>query len=143
MAVAQHQPVIGPAGRVPTAVTVAAGWLFLIVAVMATAVLVPPDQVVTRALMMAVVAGLFAARVANRRAVAAVTVLNVLTFVGFLANEYGELTGDEDAWTFAAVIVFAAALGGAYRYMCSLHLSADAWPESQEPGYGTDRRHAR
>lgn len=81
------------------------------------AVMVPPPDLPARALLVSIAAGLYAALVADLRAVVTVAALAMATFVGFLAHRFGELTGSGDAWSYAVPIPFAVALGAGYRYM--------------------------
>ncbi|MEV0726574.1 hypothetical protein AB0I37_27815 [Micromonospora purpureochromogenes] len=110
----------------PTGVSVAVGWAVMIGTALLAAATIPATDLPTRALLVAVAAGGFAALVADLRAVAAVTALAMATYVGFLAHRFGELTGGGDAWSYAVVIAFAAALGTGYRYMRRTALSDDA-----------------
>ena len=119
-----------PAGRqpTPTGVSVAAGWVVMIIAALLAAAVFPQTEPPGRMLVMAVAAGVFASVVADWRAVAAVTALGMATFVGFLANQFGDLTATADAWTYAVVIGFAGALGSSYRIMRSIQGSTDDEP---------------
>ncbi|MFF5175918.1 hypothetical protein ACFY3U_25290 [Micromonospora sp. NPDC000089] len=101
----------------PTGVSVAVGWVVVAGTALLAAAAVPAGDLPTRALLVAVAAGVYAARVADLRAVVAVTALAMATYVGFLAHRFGELTGGGEAWSYAMVIPFAAALGAGYRYM--------------------------
>ncbi|MFD6566280.1 hypothetical protein [Micromonospora profundi] len=111
-----------PAGRqpTPTGISVAAGWAVMIVAALLAAAMFPQTEPPGRVLVMAVAAGVFASMVADWRAVVAVTALGTATYVGFLANQFGDLTGTADAWAYAVVIGFAGALGSGYRFMRSV-----------------------
>ncbi|MDG4780064.1 hypothetical protein O7614_10470 [Micromonospora sp. WMMD961] len=92
----------------------------MIAAALLAAAAFPPADLPGRAFVMAIAAGGFATVVADLRAVAAVTGLGMATFVGFLANRFGDLTGAADGWSYAAVIVFASVLGVGYRVMRSV-----------------------
>ncbi|MFJ1540903.1 hypothetical protein ACIODS_20380 [Micromonospora chalcea] len=89
-------------------------------AVLLAAAVFPPSEVPERMLVMAVAVGVFASVVADLRAVAAVTGLGMATYVGFLANQFGDLTATADAWSYAVVIGFAGVLGTGYRFMRSI-----------------------
>lgn len=79
------------------------------------------------------VSSTIASVVADRRAVAAVTVLGMATFVGFLADRFGDLTGAADGWAYGVVIGFASALGIGYRAMRSV-----GQPTRVEPDAGSE-----
>lgn len=98
--------------------------MVVVAAALLAAGVFPPADRLGRALFMAVAVGAYAAVVADLRAVAAVTVLAMATFVGFLVHHFGELTGGADAWSYALVIVFAAALGAAYQHLRSVRSSS-------------------
>lgn len=117
MAVDRNLRVRTGAGPAPTGVSVAIGWAGMLGAAGLAAALFSPAELPGRLLVVAVAAGVFAAVVADLRAVAAVTGLAMATFVGFLANRFGDLTGDADAWWYATLIGFASALGAGYRRM--------------------------
>lgn len=119
---AGHQPT-------PTGVSVAAGWAVMTAAALLAAAVFPPSETPGRMLVMAVAAGVFASMVVDLRAVAAVTALGMATFVGFLANQFGDLTATADAWSYALVIGFAGALGSGYRYMRSISGSDGEGPD--------------
>ncbi|WP_130331216.1 hypothetical protein [Micromonospora kangleipakensis] len=103
-----------------------------------SAALFPPVDLPARALLVAVAAGAYAALVADLRAVAAVTALAMATFVGFLAHRFGELTGGGGAWTYAALIAFAAVLGAGYRQLRSM-ASADGEEAARYPSVARPR----
>ncbi|MDG4840251.1 hypothetical protein O7631_27295 [Micromonospora sp. WMMD967] len=105
------------AQRTPTVVSVAIGWTGMVVASLLAAALFSRSEMPGRALVVAVAAGAFAAMVPDLRAVAAVTSLAMATFVGFLANQFGELIGGDGAWSYAVVICFAGVVGTGYRIM--------------------------
>ncbi|SCL32976.1 hypothetical protein GA0070624_4615 [Micromonospora rhizosphaerae] len=109
----------------PTGVSVAVGWVVMVGVALLAAAMFPPAELPPRAVLMAVAAGAYAALVADLRAVAAVTALATATFVGFLAHRFGELTGGGHAWSYAAVIALAAALGTGYRHMRSIGSPGD------------------
>ncbi|WP_446218110.1 hypothetical protein [Micromonospora sp. IBHARD004] len=116
----------------PTGISVAVGWAAMVGAVLLAAAVFPPVDLAARALLVAVAAGAYAALVADLRAVAAVTALAMATFVGFLAHRFGELTGGGDAWTYAALIAFAAVLGAGYRRLRAM-ASADGEEAARYP----------
>jgi hypothetical protein len=124
-----------PAGRqpTPTGVSVAAGWAVMVAAALLAAAVFPPSEQPGRMLVMAVAAGVFASVVADLRAVAAVTGLGMATYVGFLANQFGDLTATADAWSYAVVIGFAGVLGSGYRFMRSI-----PGPTGGEPDRGAE-----
>ncbi|WP_433318366.1 hypothetical protein ACQP0U_11985 [Micromonospora sp. CA-269861] len=103
--------------QTPTGVSVAIGWTVMIAASLVAATLFSRSEMPGRVLIVAVAAGVFAAMVPDLCAVVAVTGLAVATFVGFLANEFGELSGGGGAWSYAVVIGFASTLGIGYRFM--------------------------
>ncbi|WBB65253.1 hypothetical protein [Micromonospora sp. WMMD812] len=106
--------------RTPTGINIAVGALLVIGATLLAAALFPPVDLPGRLLVVAIAVGGFAAVVPDLRAVAAVTVLGALTFIGFLVNQFGELVDTStSAWAYTAVIGFAAALGTGYRHMRS------------------------
>ncbi|MEH1168978.1 hypothetical protein V6V47_26700 [Micromonospora sp. CPCC 205539] len=105
------------AQQTPTGVSVAIGWTAMIAASLVAAALFSRSEMPGRVLIVAVAAGAFAALVPDLCAVAAVTGLAMATFVGFLANQFGELTGGDGAWSYAVVIGFGAILGTGYRFM--------------------------
>ncbi|RKN41101.1 hypothetical protein [Micromonospora endolithica] len=107
-------------GRTPVAVTVAAGAVATIGAAVLSTVIFPPADQAGRLLLVAIVVGVFAARVADLRAVGAVTALAMATFVGFLVNRFGDLTGSAEGWALASVIGFAAVLGLGFHRMAVL-----------------------
>ncbi|MFF4940728.1 hypothetical protein [Micromonospora sp. NPDC000729] len=103
----------------------------MVAAALLAAAVFPASEAPGRMLVMAVAAGVFASVVADLRAVAAVTGLGMATYVGFLANQFGDLTATADAWSYAVAIGFAGALGSAYRFMRSM-----AGAAGQEPDRG-------
>ncbi|ATO15252.1 hypothetical protein CO540_16575 [Micromonospora sp. WMMA2032] len=106
----------------------AGGAALVVGAALVAAAVFAPGELPGRVLLIAGVVGGYAAVVADLRAVAAVTALGAATFVGFLANRYGELTGAGDAWSHAVLIGFAAVLGTGYRYVRSINLDHDDVP---------------
>ncbi|WP_446210265.1 hypothetical protein [Micromonospora sp. IBSANI012] len=118
--------------RTPAGISVAVGWAVMVGTVLLGAAVFPPVDLPARALLVAVAAGAYAALVADLRAVAAVTALAMATFVGFLAHRFGELTGGGGAWTYAALIAFAAVLGTGYRRLRAM-ASADGQEASRYP----------
>ncbi|MFY1594782.1 hypothetical protein [Micromonospora sp. WMMD737] len=119
-----------PTGRQPTpaGISVAVGGAVMIAAALLATVF-PPAELPGRVLVIALAAGVFAAVVADLRAVAAVTGLGMAIFVGFLANRFGELTGDADAWSYTVLIGFASALGTGYRVIRSTPQSTGEEPD--------------
>ncbi|MEU7842734.1 hypothetical protein AB0B39_17440 [Micromonospora sp. NPDC049114] len=95
----------------------------MIAAALLAAAAFPAAELPGRAFIMAIAAGGFAVVTADLRAVAVVTGLGMATFVGFLANRFGDLTGAADGWSYTAVIVFASVLGVGYRFMRSVPLT--------------------
>ncbi|MFC0507767.1 hypothetical protein [Micromonospora costi] len=109
-----------PDVRTPTGIAIAAGAVLVVGAVLLAAALFPPGDLSGRVFVLAVAVGGYAALVPDLRALAAVTVLAALTFVGFLANRFGELTGaSSTVWSYTAAIALAALLGAGYRSMRS------------------------
>jgi hypothetical protein len=92
-----------------------AGTAAVIVAGFAAAMMFPIGQPLGRVLVVAVAAGLISVPATDWRAGAAVTVLAILVFVGFLTHRYGTLTGDPAPWSCTPVIGFAALAGRAAR----------------------------
>ncbi|WP_330468305.1 hypothetical protein [Micromonospora zamorensis] len=125
MVVDQEQKTAMVGGSTPTGVSVAIGWTVLIGAALLAGALFSPAELPARTLVMSVVAGAYAAVVADLRAVVAVTGLGVATFVGFLANRFGDLSAGGDAWSYAVVIAFAATLGAGYRWLRSVPPAAE------------------
>ncbi|MFC3504012.1 hypothetical protein ACFOOK_23995 [Micromonospora krabiensis] len=116
MGVDQHRGVGTRDDGTPTGISVAVGAVLVVGAALLAALLFPPDELPGRALVVAIALGGFARFVPDLRAVGAVTVLGAMTFVGFLANEFGELVGaPASAWAYPAGFGFAAGLGAGYR----------------------------
>ncbi|MEO3748207.1 hypothetical protein [Plantactinospora sp. B5E13] len=104
------------AGRTPTGINVGVGSVFVVLAACVAGALFPPRELPARLVVMALAAGVFAARVADLRAVSWVGGLSVLVFTGFLANRYGELTTrDGDLWWYVLTVAVATMLGIGYR----------------------------
>ncbi|NMO54957.1 hypothetical protein HH310_27710 [Actinoplanes sp. TBRC 11911] len=70
-----------------------------------------------RLIVLALAAGVIAARTVDWRACLGSTAFAALVYVGFLAGHQGVLTGDEPAWAYTLVIGFAALLGRGQRWM--------------------------
>lgn len=96
---------------------VAAGTAAITVAGFAAAVLFPPAEPAGRVLVVAITVGVLSVVFSNWRACLTVAVIAALVFVGFLAHQYGVLTGDATAWSFTALIGFAVLIGRGYRRM--------------------------
>jgi hypothetical protein len=91
------------------------GWAGVVLAAFTAAILFRPAEPVERAVVMAVGAAVLAAVMRDWRATAGITVLAALVFVGFLAHQAGELTGDPAPWRYTLIIGAAAVLGRAGR----------------------------
>ncbi|MET7831416.1 hypothetical protein [Micromonospora sediminicola] len=111
-----------------TGIRVAGGAALVVGAALVAAAVFTPGELPGRVLLIAGAVGAYAAVVADLRAVAAVTALGAATFVGFLANRYGELTGSGAAWSHAVLIGFAAVLGAGYRHIRSINVDHDEVP---------------
>ncbi|MET8835908.1 hypothetical protein ABZV78_18575 [Micromonospora sp. NPDC004540] len=109
----------------------AVGAVLVVGAALLAAAMFPAVDRPGRVLLMAVAVAVYAAVVADLRAVAAVTALAMTTFVGFLVHQFGQLSGPPDAWSYAVVIVFAAALGTAYRHLAAHRCGDSAHPEGE------------
>lgn len=96
-----------------------AGTAALIVTAFAAAVMFPAAEPAARVLVVAVTVGVLSARFTDWRACAGVAVIAALVFVGFLAHQYGVLTGEPTPWSFTPLIGFAALLGRGYRRLAS------------------------
>ncbi|MER7888552.1 hypothetical protein ABTX15_01875 [Micromonospora sp. NPDC094482] len=106
--------------RTPTGVSAAFGALLVVGAALLAAALFPPAEVPGRLLVVALAVGGYAAVVPDLRALAVTTVLAAATFIGFLVNQFGDLTGvSGEVCSYPAVIAFAAALGAGYRHLRS------------------------
>jgi MFS family permease len=89
----------------------AVGCVAVVVAAFTAAALFSPAEQVARAAVVAVgVAGL-AVVLRDWRAWAGGTVFAALVFVGFLAHQAGQLTGDAAPWRYTLIIGFGALLG--------------------------------
>ncbi|MFI7604968.1 hypothetical protein ACIBTV_07575 [Micromonospora sp. NPDC049366] len=116
MGVDQHRGAGTRDDRTPTGISVAVGAVLVIGAALLAALLFPPTRLPGRALVVAVALAGYARFVPDLRAVGAVTVLGAMTFVGFLANEFGELVGAPAAtWAYTAGFGFAAGVGAGHR----------------------------
>ncbi|MEV4809821.1 hypothetical protein [Micromonospora avicenniae] len=105
----------------PTGIGVATGAVLVVGATLLAAALFSPAELSGRVAVVAIAVGGYAALVPGLRALAAVTLLAVACFIGFLVNRFGELTDvSGEVWAYAAVIGFAAVLGVGYRYLCAL-----------------------
>ncbi|MGK5738041.1 hypothetical protein [Micromonospora sp. URMC 103] len=103
-------------GGTPTGIGVATGAVLVVGATLLAAALFPPGDLPARVTVVAIGVGGYAALVPGLRALAGVTLLAVGCFVGFLVNRFGELTGASgEAWAYTPALVFAGALGAAYR----------------------------
>lgn len=104
------------AWRTPTGINIGVGSLLVVAAACVAAALFPPRELSARLVVMALAAAVFAARVADLRAVCWVSGMSVLLFTGFLANRYGELTTrGGDLWWYGLTVVVATAFGIGYR----------------------------
>ncbi|MEV1329838.1 hypothetical protein AB0J20_09705 [Micromonospora costi] len=100
----------------PTGIGVATGAVVVVAATLLAAALFPPGDLPARVTVVAIAVGGYAAVVPGLRALAAVTLLAALCFVGFLVNRSGDLTGVPGrVWAYTAVIGLAAALGAGHR----------------------------
>jgi hypothetical protein len=70
-----------------------------------------------RLLVLALAAGVIAARTVDWRACLGSTAFAALVYVGFLAGHQGALTGDAPAWAYTLVIGLAVLLGRGQRWM--------------------------
>ncbi|WP_433300340.1 hypothetical protein ACQP2F_02810 [Actinoplanes sp. CA-030573] len=93
----------------------AGGCVAVIAAAFVAAGTFAPGQRWARLLVMALVAGIAAARLADWRACAGVTLFAALVYVGFLADRDGDLLPHGHAWPYALLIVLAALLGRGQR----------------------------
>lgn len=97
-------------GRTPFGIAVGIGAAVMIAAAACAALVFPPSDVWARLVVVSIVAGGFAATVADVWAGLVTAGLGFLLFTGFLVNSFGELTwdGTTSVWQ---VLVFAAAAG--------------------------------
>jgi hypothetical protein len=102
----------------------AAGCVAVVAVAFAAAALFGPAEQTDRAVVMAIGAGVLAAMLRDWRALAGVTVIAALVFVGFLAHQAGQLTGDPAAWRNTLIIGFAALLGRGPRWIRALQQRA-------------------
>ncbi|MEV4517473.1 hypothetical protein AB0K00_52020 [Dactylosporangium sp. NPDC049525] len=79
--------------------------------------LFPDGELAARAAVMAVVVGVYSAKVADPRAVLGVTGVAMLVYVGFLVNDLGELTLRGGTWPFLIPLGFAAVLGWGQHWL--------------------------
>jgi hypothetical protein len=98
-----------------TAFDLVTGWAGVVVAAFTAAILFRPAEQADRAVVMAIGAAVLAAMMRDWRATAGITVLAALVFVGFLAHQAGELTGDPAPWRYTLIIGVAAIFGRAGR----------------------------
>jgi hypothetical protein len=78
-----------------------------------------------RLLLMAITAGVIAARTVDGRAWLGSAAFAALVFVGFLTGHDGVLTSDGHAWAYAMVIGLAALLGRGQRRLRAVRRPAD------------------
>jgi hypothetical protein len=78
-----------------------------------------------RLLVLALAAGVIAARTVDWRACLGSTAFAALVYVGFLAGHQGTLTGDAPAWAYTLVIGLAVLLGRGQRWMHSVRQRHD------------------
>jgi hypothetical protein len=95
----------------------AAGCVAVVAAAFLAAAAFGPAEQADRAVLMAICAGGLAAVLRDWRALAGVTVIAALLFVGFLAHQAGQLTGDPAPWRYTLIIGFAALLGRGQRWI--------------------------
>lgn len=93
----------------------AAGCVGVVAAAFVAALAFGPAEPLPRALVLAAAVGGLAAMLRDRRAVAGLTVIAALVFVGFLAHRAGQLTGDPAPWRCTPLLGLAALLGYGYR----------------------------
>jgi hypothetical protein len=107
----------------------AVGWAGVVVAAFTAAILFGPAEQVDRAVVMAIGAAVLAAVLRDWRSTAGITVLAALVFVGFLAHQAGQLTGDPAPWRYTLIIGVAAMVGRAGRAIrAALRHRDRAWP---------------
>ena len=94
-----------------------AGCVAVVAAAFVAAAMFGPAEQVDRAVLMAICAAGLAVALRDWRAVAGVTVIAALVFVGFLAHQAGQLTGDPAPWRYTLIIGFAALLGRGQRWI--------------------------
>jgi hypothetical protein len=95
----------------------AAGCVAVVVAAFVAAAAFGPAEPVDRAVVMAIAVALLATVLRDWRACAGVTVLAALVFVGFLAHQAGQLTGDPTPWRYTLILGSAALLGRGPRWI--------------------------
>lgn len=94
-----------------------AGCVAVVAAAFVAAAMFGPAEQVDRAVLMAICAAGLAVALRDWRAVAGATVIAALVFVGFLAHQAGQLTGDPAPWRYTLIIGFAALLGRGPRWI--------------------------
>ncbi|GAB3844336.1 hypothetical protein ACFPIJ_51790 [Dactylosporangium cerinum] len=97
--------------------SVAGGCAAVVGAAVAAAALFPDGDPPGRVLVLAVAVGIYAAKVRDPWAILSVTGIAMLTFIGFLVNDFGELTLRNDTWPYLLPIGFAALLGWGQHWM--------------------------
>ena len=106
----------------------AGGFAAVVVAALAAAAVFAPAEQGARLLVMAATAGVLARFLLDWRACLAVTVIAALVFVGFLAHQAGDLTGDLAPWPYTIAIGFAALLGRGQRWLHAVHAHGASTP---------------
>ena len=99
----------------------AGGCAVVIAAALAAAAMFAPAELGARLLVVAAAAGVLARFLIDWRACAGVTVFAALVFVGFLAHQAGDLTGDLTPWPYTIAIGLAAVLGRGQRWFHALN----------------------
>lgn len=113
--------------RTPLGIHVAGGALAAVGATVLAALVVPTSATFGRLAVVALAAGVFAAVVPSAAASLATGALGFLLFIGFLVNDYGELTWDgERTQAYLLFMTLAVALGLGQRWMRSV-LRADGF----------------
>jgi hypothetical protein len=106
----------------------AAGCAAVVVAAFAAVAAFGPAEPAARAVVLAVAVGVLAAVLRDGRALAGVTVIAALVFVGFLAHRAGQLTGDPAAWRYTLILGGAALLGRSRQWLRAARLVAARTP---------------
>lgn len=130
-----------PLRRIRLGSQLIAGCVAVVAAAFVATTLFSIDALPARLLVMAGVVGVYAAVVPDTRATLGVTLVAIVVFTGFLAQEYREsTTRDGDVWWYDVMIGFTAVLGLAYGWMGRdrpTHEPADATTTVSPPGIGS------
>jgi hypothetical protein len=103
--------------RTPAWIHIAVGCAAVVLSAILAAAVYPPNVVEGRAVIMAVVVGVYAAKVAEMRVVLGVVGASMLLFAWFLVNGFGEFTTPGlGAAGYLFLIAFAAMLGRGHRW---------------------------